>query len=175
MSYRDLKSFQTTEIAYDYTVEFCHLYINPKSRTKDQMEQAARSGMQNIAEPSKNPTSEKSELKLFGIARGSLEELLNDYKAFLRQNNLPMWDKDSPQARAVRNLVYRSDWSYRTYKPYLSNPTDAANAAICLINQANYLLDKQIAATEEKFIKQGGYTENLRRRREEERKKQMVL
>jgi restriction system protein len=172
MSYRDLKSFQTSEIIYDFTVDFCKLYVDYKSRTKDQMEQAGRSGMQNIAEPSKNPTSTKSELKLLGVARGSLEELLNDYLAYLRQNNLSLWDKDSPQAKAVRALAYQSNKSYQSYKSYLSNPTDATNAAICLINQCNFLLDRQIKSLKEKFIKHGGFTENLRRQREEERKKQ---
>ena len=97
--------------------------------------------MQNIAEPSKNSTSKKMMLKLLGVARGSLEELLNDYLAFLRQNNLPIWDKDSPQARAVRSIANRADKTYESYRIYLSNPTDAANAIICLINQCNFLLE----------------------------------
>jgi four helix bundle suffix protein len=130
--------------------------------------------MQNIAEPSKNSTSKKMMLKLLGVARGSLEELLNDYLAFLRQNNLPIWDKDSPQARAVRLIANRTDKSYESYRIYLSNPTDAANAMICLINQCNFLLDRQIKAVEESFINNGGYTENLRRKREEKLKKQIL-
>lgn len=93
--YRKLKSFQVAQLVYDVTVRFCNRYINPRSRTHDQMVQAARSGVQNIAEGSKvSGTSKKMELKLTNVARASLEELRLDYEDFLRQRNLPQWDRN---------------------------------------------------------------------------------
>lgn len=170
--YRKLISYQTTTIIYDLTVEFVNRYIEKYSRTRDQMVQAARSGRQNIAEGSQaSATSKKTELKLVGVARASLEELLIDYEDFLRQRNLPLWSKDSAKAREVRTLGYTSYRSYTTYKSYLENPEQAANCTICLIHQANYLLDQQLKALEEKFLKEGGYTENLFKRRLAERSK----
>jgi restriction system protein len=174
MSYRELASYKQAAIIYDFTVEFCKKYIDRMSRTTDQMVQAARSGKQNIVEGSSEKTSEKSELKLLGVARASFQELLEDYEDFLRQRSLRQWEKDSAQARAVRELAYRTNRSYLTYKSFMSNPEFAANAAICLINQANYLLDKQIKSAEEKFIKTGGYAENLRRKRENSRKNEII-
>src|SRR5512143_1073056 len=92
--YRRLKSFQVAELVYDVTVRFCERYIDKRSRTRDQMEQAARSGVQNIAEGSlASGTSKKTELKLTGVARSSLEELRLDYEDFLRQRGLMLWDK----------------------------------------------------------------------------------
>src|SRR5512138_542437 len=93
--YRKLKSFQVAELVYDVTVRFCDKYIDPKSRTHDQMVQAARSGVQNIAEGSQaSGTSKKMELKLTNVARASLEELRRDYEDFLRHRRLPMWKPD---------------------------------------------------------------------------------
>jgi four helix bundle protein len=98
--FRKLKSYQMSEIVYDATVAFCDRWISKRSRTHDQMVQAARSGKQNIAEGSMaSGTSKKFELKLVGVARASLEELLPDYQDFLRQRNLPLWDKNHPKAR----------------------------------------------------------------------------
>ena len=165
MSYKELKSYQQATIIYDYTVEFCNRYMTYKSnrsyRTYDQMVQAARSGKQNIVEGSTERTSQKSELKLLGVARASFQELLEDYEDFLRQRNLPQWDKNHPVAEEVRRLVYKANRTYQTYKSYLENPESAANTIICLINQTNYLLDNQIKSLEAKFIKEGGYTEKL--------------
>src|SRR5262245_49717594 len=105
--YRSLKSFQSAEIVYDATVKFCDRFIDKYSRTHDQMVQAARSGRQNIAEGSQaSGTSKKTELKLVGVARASLEELLLDYEDFLRQRGLALWQKNQPTARAVRALAY---------------------------------------------------------------------
>lgn len=161
--YRNLKSYQTTTIIYDLTVEFCNLYIDRFSRTKDQMVQAARSGRQNIAEGSQaSGTSKKTEIKLVGVARASLEELLIDYEDFLRQRRLKLWDKDDPKAREIRTLT---DRTYSTYQTYLSDPEKAANTLICLIHQANYLLDRQLQALEKAFVEQGGYSENLFKKR----------
>ncbi len=95
--YRKLKSFQIARLVYDVTVRFCELYIDRFSRTKDQMVQAARSGVQNIAEGSvASGTSKKTEIKLTQVARASLEELRLDYEDFLRQRNLPKLEADDP-------------------------------------------------------------------------------
>lgn len=164
--YRNLKSYQTTTLIYDLTVEFCNLYIDRFSRTKDQMVQAARSGRQNIAEGSQaSGTSKKTEIKLVGVARASLEELLIDYEDFLRQHGLKLWDKDNPDARVIRALSYKTDKTYTTYQSYLKSAEKAANCLICLIHQANYLLDRQLQALEKTFITQGGYSENLFKKR----------
>lgn len=166
MSYKDLKSYQNSVIISDFTVEFAGKYIRHYSRTRDQMEQAARSCKQNIVEGTQaSRTSKKSELKLLGVARASLQELLEDYEDYLRQHGLKLWDKDDPRARAVRALAYKTDKTYESYRSYIDNPEDACNAMICLIHQTNYLLDRQITALEEKFISDGGYTENLFKRR----------
>src|SRR5271157_1450666 len=96
--YRKLKSFQVAELVYDVTIRFCDRYIDRRSRTHDQMVQAARSGVQNIAEGSQaSGTSKKMELKLTNVARASLEELRRDYEDILRQNNLPLWDRSDPR------------------------------------------------------------------------------
>jgi restriction system protein len=171
--YRDLKSYQMAEIAYDATVVFCDRFIDKRSRTHDQMVQAARSGKQNIAEGSMaSGTSKKTELKLVGVARASLEELLLDYQDYLRQKGLPLWGKDHPQARQVRALCYQGNRSYLTYKPYVeapASPETAANTMICLIHQANFLLDQQLRALEQDFLKNGGFTERLYQARQQRR------
>ncbi len=162
--YRDLKSFQMSEIVFDGTVKFCERFVDRFSRTTDQMIQAARSGRQNIAEGSQvSGTSKKTELKLVSVARGSLEELLLDYEDFLRQRELKKWEKDSKEALFVRKLGKQEDRSYRTYKTYLeTRPAEVcANILICLIYQANYLLDQQLKALETDFLEEGGFTERL--------------
>ena len=108
-------------------------------------------------------TSRKTELKLVGVARASLEELLLDFQDYLRQHNLPLWGKDYPQAKKVRGLCYKENRSYKTYRPYIedSSPETAANTLICLIHQTNYLLDQQLRALEKGFLKEGGFTERL--------------
>jgi len=134
------------------------------------MVQAARSGRQNIAEGSQaSAVSKKTEIKLVGVARASLEELLVDFEDFLRQRGLPLWEKNSPKAQTLRALCYKTDTTYQTYQSYLTNPESAANCLICLIHQANYLLDRQLKALEEKFIREGGYSENLFKKRLEKR------
>src|SRR3990172_7625587 len=111
--YRDLKSYQMAEIVYDATVAFCARFIDRRSRTHDQMVQAARSGKQNIAEGSMaSGTSKKTELKLIGVARASLEELLLDYQDFLRQRGLVLWGKNHLMANVIRRLAYEK---HRTY------------------------------------------------------------
>jgi restriction system protein len=170
--YQKLKSFQMAEIVYDATVAFCDRFIDKRSRTHDQMVQAARSGRQNIAEASQaSGTSRKTELKLVGVARASLEELLLDYQDFLRHQRLPLWGKDQARTREVRALVYRPNRSYRTY----SDPVErgdaetAANTLICLIHQTSFLLDRQLRQLENRFLDEGGFTERLYRLRKERR------
>ena len=171
--YRGLKSYQNAEIVYDATVRFCDRFVGRQSRTHDQMVQAARSGKQNIAEGSMaSGTSKKTELKLVGVARASLEELLLDYQDFLRQRGLAVWGKDHATAQAVRKLVYGTNRSYKTYKPYVekASPEVAANTLLCLINQTNYLLDQQLRQLERQFLEAGGFTERLYRARIQARK-----
>ena len=166
--FRELKSYQMAEIVYDATIKFSDLWISRRSRTHDQMVQDARSSKQNIAEGSMaSGTSKKTELRLVGIARASLEELLLDYQDFLRQRNLPVWGKNHPQAQKIRRLAYASNRSYMTYKAYIEGPSPevAANAMLCLIHQTNYLLDQQLRQLEQKFLDQGGFTEKLYRTR----------
>lgn len=171
--FRALQSYQMAEIVFDATVAFCDRFIDRRSRTHDRMVQAARSDKQNIAEGSTaSGTSKKTELKLIGVARASLEELLVDFQEFLRQRKLPLWSKDHAKAKEIRALVYRSNRYYLTYKNYFeeSSPEVADNAAICLIHQTNYLLDQQLRALEKVFLKEGGFTERLYRVRKRAKK-----
>lgn len=170
--YQTLQSYQMAEIVHDATVVFCNRFISIRSRTHDQMVQAARSGKQNIAEGCMaSGTSKKFELKLISVARASLEELLVDYQDYLRQHNLPLWGKEHPKAKEVRGLCYRKNRSYETYKSYIEGtPEIAANTMICLIHQTNYLLDQQLRALEKEFLKEGGFTERLYRVRSQTRK-----
>ncbi len=166
--YRKLASYQMAEIVYDATVKFCERFIDKRSRTFDQMVQAARSGKQNIVEGSMaSGTSKKTEIKLIGIARASLEELLQDFEDYLRQNNLKLWQKDDPGVLEIRQIGRRKDKSYKTYKTYIedSSPETAANTIICLIHQTNYLLDQQKRSLEEQFMNEGGFTERMYRLR----------
>ncbi len=171
--YRTLRSFQTTTVIYDATVSFCERFVDKRSRTVDQMVQAARSGRQNIAEGSRaSATSSQTELRLVNVARASLDELLLDYEDFLRQRGLRQWEKDNAQARAVR-AIGRARLPEQTsqvdtpvgaeYAGWLqhADPAVVANTVICLIHQAAYLLDRQILALEQHFIQEGGYSENL--------------
>lgn len=181
--YQKLMSYQKAEIVYDATVYFCDRFIDRRSRTHDQMVQAARSGKQNIVEGSMaSGTSKETEIKLTNVARASLEELLEDYRDFLRVRKLPIWDKNDPRAQVIRRLgreshgSHKSYGSYGTYKTYATyveqgGPEAAANAIICLIHQANYLLDQQIRSLEQAFLKEGGLRERMTRARLEERKK----
>lgn len=163
--YKTLPFFQQSEIIYDFTVEFCDRFIDKRSRTHDQMVQAARSGKQNIAEGYLQKSIE-GKIKLLGVARGSLEELLNDYQDFLRQKKFIIWEKESLKSKIVRALVYKNYKSYNDYKIYMDQSAgEGANAMICLINQTNSLLDQKLRWTEEQFIKEGGFRENLFKKR----------
>jgi restriction system protein len=184
--YRTTCSFQTATLIYDATWWFCEKFLDSRSRTVDQMIQAARSGRQNIAEGSRaSATSSQTELRLLNVARASLEELLLDYEDFLRHRRLSQWTSDCPEALAVRGVPRRNfktqgDLSDLTdqqrwtlYSRWLEHvdPAVRANATTCLLHQTNYLLDKQIAALEKAFIVDGGYSEQLATARLVERQK----
>lgn len=185
--YRKLKSFQVAQLVYDVTVRFCDRYIDKKSRTTDQMVQAARSGVQNIAEGSQaSGTSKKFELKLTSVARASLEELKLDYEDFLRQRNLKHWERDNPLRQALVDQRCTTadavaEWikgvhdgqsgphgqsgpsTASTPSTKSTYPELAANAALVLIAVACSLLDRQLASQSEQFEKEGGFTERLYR------------
>lgn len=152
---------------------FCSRYLQRGDRTIDQMIQAARSGKQNILEGSlASGTSKKTEVKLTNVARASLEELLEDYRDFLRVRGLPLWEKNSREAMFARKLG-RGNVTYETYRTYIEtrSPEIAANIIVCLIHQANYLLDRQIRQLEKAFVTEGGLSERMMKARRAERKK----
>jgi len=169
--YEYLLAYKITIPIYDYTVVFCHRWIDYKSRTKDQMEQAARSGSVNIAEGYAQK-SLSSYIKLSGVAAGSQEELLKDYLSFARQHQLPVWDKD----RVVREVREIGEvWQILKGTPTLPDsphfpdlPKDsmkAVNLMITLTNQANYLIKRLIISLELKHTQEGGFSENLLKKR----------
>ncbi len=163
--YRSLKSFQIAQLVYDITLRFCNKFVGSKSRTHDQMVQAARSGVQNIAEGSQaSGTSKKTELKLTNVARASLEELRLDYEDFLRQRQLPIWDyKDLRRQDLIKKRLTTADqfalWA--KYQQGSSLEEIAANGQLALIAAACSLLDRQIAAQANAFTTEGGFTERL--------------
>jgi len=165
--YEYLLCYKLTVPIYDYTVEFCKRWINPRSRTTDQMIQAARSGMQNILEGNKQQGL-KGYIKLIGIARGSLTELLEDYHAFARQHELSIWSKE----KAVGEIGEIGEiWEIIKRNPVLPDSPDfphlpdsqvkAVNFMITLVHQANYLVDKLIVSLKERHRTHGGLTEEL--------------
>lgn len=189
--YRKLKSFQVAQLVYDITVRFCDRYVVKRSRTHDQMVQAARSGVQNIAEGSQaSGTSKKTEIKLTNVARASLEELRLDYEDFLRQKGLPLWEREDPRRqklidRRCTTADQVAAWvreqhngpggqsgrrgqnTQSTKSTQLSTPSTfpelAANAALVLLAVACALLDRQLAAQAKAFETEGGFTERLYR------------
>ncbi len=170
--YQKLMSYQKAELVYDLTFRFCERFLKRGDRTIDQMVQAARSGKQNIAEGSKaSGTSKEMEIKLLNVARASLEELLVDYRDFLRVRDLRLWDKESKEVRYVRKLGRQTPITYETFREFCeSRPAEVvANIAICLVHQTNYLLDRQIRRLEQDFIKEGGIRERMTRARKEYR------
>jgi four helix bundle suffix protein len=166
--YENLVSFQKARIVYDGTVKFCERFLQKRDRTYDQMVQAARSGKQNIVEGTMaSATSKEAEIKLINVARASLEELLEDYRDFLRVRGVRLWEKNSKEALFVRRLAARKDVSYETYGTYVeTRPAEVvANILICLIHQTNYLLNQQIRQLEKTFLKEGGLRERMFRAR----------
>lgn len=162
--YKNLLAYQRAEIVYDATVKFCADLLNRRDRTVDQMVQAARSGKQNIAEGSQaSGTSKETEIKLTNVARASLEELLIDYRDFLRTRGMSEWPKDHRYVRRLRDLLREPNASYETFRKAVENPDPAirANAIIGLIKVTNFLLDKQIGRLEKDFLEKGGLRENM--------------
>lgn len=167
-NYRELLSYQKAEVIYDITYRFAHTFLAKGDRTIDQRVQSARSGKQNILEGSKAAvTSKEMELKLTNVARASLEELLADFRDYLRVRDHKLWPKDSKEALYVRRLGSASPQSYETYGSYFETrpPETIANIAICLIHQANYLLDQQVRRLEQDFLKEGGLRERMTKAR----------
>jgi len=165
-NYTELLSFQKAEIIYHITFRFAHKFLQKCDRTIDQMIQAARSGKKNILEGAKSSvTSKESEIKLTNAARASLEELLDDYRDFLRARDFPLWPKDSKESRYVRPLGGKPKQTFEDYRELVdTRPSPiVANIAICLIHQANYLLDQQLRRLEKDFLNQGGLRERMTR------------
>src|ERR1700756_5474262 len=179
--YRNLKSFQMAQLCFDVTVRFCERYIDRRSRTRDQMVQAARSGTQNIVEGSAaSGTSKRTEMKLTDTARFSLEELRRDYRDYLRQRRLKEWSYSEPlrqeliDARcasadevAIWVREVRTRLGHNGRKP--AYPEIAANAALVLIAVARSLLDRQLASLAKHFLQDGGFTERMYRMRSQHR------
>lgn len=162
--YQTLHSFHKAEVVYDLTFRFAHKYLAKGDRTVDQMIQAARSGKKNILEGSKAAlTSKETEIKLTSVGRASLEELLDDYRDYLRVREHREWDKNSKEALFVRQLGRTTPQTYELSREFVETrpPEVIANIAICLIHQANYLLDQQLRALEKDFLNQGGLRERM--------------
>jgi len=176
--YQNLIVYQQAVVISDLTDEFCQRFLDSikDRRTIEQMVQAARSGKQNIVEASLEK-SLKMNIKLNGVSRASYGELLEDYKDFLRLRNLLLWDKSDPRVQEIRSWRIRTNGTNWTNLTNLTNWTNSAerfaNLMISLISKENYLLDKMIHSLEEKFIREGGYSEQLSQRRQEERRRQM--
>jgi four helix bundle suffix protein len=171
--YRNFLSFQKAEVVYDITFRFTRKFLSKGDRTVDQMVQSARSGKQNILEGSKAaPGSTETEIKLTNVARASFEELLEDYRDFLRSRDLRLWEKDSKEARYVRKMGARPDQTFEMYREFVETRSAevVANIAICLIHQANYLLDRQLARLQKDFVEKGGIRERMTRIRLAHRK-----
>jgi four helix bundle suffix protein len=166
--YQKLISYQKAEIVYDATIRFCDRFIDKRSRTHDQMVQAARSGKQNIVEGSlASGTSKEMELKLTNVARASLEELLTDYRDFLRTRGIEEWPKDHRYTERLRRLNRTPGANYETFKKGLEHedPAIRANVILGLVKVTNFLLDQQISALEKAFLEEGGLRERMTKAR----------
>ncbi|MGB8342637.1 MAG: four helix bundle suffix domain-containing protein [Chthoniobacterales bacterium] len=167
-------SFQKARIVYDGTVHFCRRFFVRHDRTVGQMVQAARSGKQNNLEGSRaSGTSKQTEIKLTNVARASLEELLEDYRDFMRGRGIIEWSKNHPHARRLSQLRRTSNASYDTFRKGIEHPDPAiaANVMIGLLKLTNFLLDRQLRHLEEAFVKEGGLREPMTRARLAERAK----
>ena len=181
--YRRLKSFRLARLVYDITVHFVNLYIPPDSRTCDQMVQAARSGVQNIAEGSVDgATSAKLELNLYNVARASLEELRLDYEDYLRQHGEAVWSQDSPLYSEFVALRVSDQAGFKAFihRAEISGPSVTlrntpyksvlvANATLLLISAATYFLRRQIESKAKTFLANGGFAERMDRMRRKKR------
>ena len=169
-NYQDLESYRTSAVIYDATVDFCTRFLQKRDRTVDQMIQAARSGKQNIVEGCMaSGVSMETELKLIGVARASLEELLEDYRDYLRTHSLQLWDKDDARVAAIRQFGRQNDKTYGNYAAGFhleqNDPELFCNLMISLIHQTNYLLDRQLKSLEQHFSEKGGIRERMHRTR----------
>ncbi|MDP2207968.1 MAG: four helix bundle suffix domain-containing protein [Bacteroidota bacterium] len=172
--YQKLLSYKKAEIIYDGTVYFCKRFFEKRDRTIGQMVQAARSGKQNIAEASMGSgTSKEAEIKLTNVARASLEELLIDYRDFLRTRGLKEWEKAHPYVARLRELNKDPNGNYETFRKGIENkdPEICANVIMGLIKVASFLLARQIKHLEEEFLKEGDLRERMTRARLKEIKK----
>lgn len=162
--YQDLLSYQKAQIVFDATGYFCNRFLDKRDRTYDQMVQAARSGKQNIVEGSQaSGTSKEMEIKLTNVARASQEELLEDYRDFLRKHRLEEWDLQHPYTQRLRDLNRIPGANYETFRKGIEHddPAICANVIIGLIKVTNYLLDQQLKALEQAFLKEGGLREAM--------------
>jgi four helix bundle suffix protein len=166
--YERLLSYQKALVVYDATQHFCNRFIDKRSRTYDQMIQAARSGKQNILEGSEaSGTSKETEIKLTGVARASQKELLEDYYDFMRGRGIEEWPSNHPYAQRLRRLNRTPGANYQTFKKGIEHPDPAicANVIAGLIKVTCYLLDQQIRRLERDFLQQGGLRERMTRAR----------
>ena len=170
-NYRKLLSYQKTEVIYELTYYFCQTFLQKGDRTVDQMVQAARSGKQNIIEGcAASATSAKTEIKLVNVAKASLQELLEDYVDYLRTRGHRQWEEGSAEWTAMRDLGRQHNDAAFFMGLCQTRPADTiANMAIILINQADYLLFKQLERLEKDFVEQGGFSEKMNRLRREKR------
>ena len=172
--YESLVVYWIATTIYDLTVIFCNRYVNTRSRTFDQMVQSARSGKQNIVEGSLAKGMEGN-IKLTGVSRASYGELLEDYRDYLRQRNLTMWEKDDfrvIEIRRTRDIPYKSYKTYTTYMTYTKTGEEFGNLMITLCFKQGFLLDRLLDAQQGKFVKEGGFRENLFKKRMEYKKSQ---
>lgn len=162
-NYKNLLSYQKSDVIYQITYFFCGKFLKKGDRTVDQMVQAARSGKQNIVEGcAAASTSAKTEIKLINVAKASLKELLEDYEDFLKTRNAPQWQKGSVEYEAMRNLGRTHNDAEFFMKLVETRPPETiANMAIILINQADYLLFKQLERLSADFLKNGGFSERM--------------
>ena len=168
VGYKYLLTYQYSLVICDLTAEFCAVFLDGREllRQRDQMNQAARSGKQNIVEGSQVESLE-TYIKLLGVAKGSLFELLEDYQDYLRQHNLAIWAKDEPKMRQLRDLrVVGIPQPHIPQFPHIPHDQElAGNLMVMLCQRTTYLLEKQIESLKEKFIKEGGFRENLFQKR----------
>jgi four helix bundle suffix protein len=166
-NYKNLLSYQKTDVIYCITVQFCNKYLSKADRTFDQMVQAARSGKQNIIEGcAASATSSKTEIKLINVAKASLQELLEDYEDYLKTHGQRQWEEGSVELETMRRLgKEHSDTDYYMQLIATRPAATIANIAIVLIKQADYLLHRQIQRLADDFTRQGGFSERMTRAR----------
>lgn len=170
-NYKALLSYQKTDVIYQITFDFCSRFLTKGDRTIDQMVQAARSGKQNIIEGcAASSTSAKTEIKLINVAKASLKELLEDYEDYLKTRGHKQWEKGSIQYETMRRLGREhNDAEYFMNLTATRPPETIANMAIILINQADYLLFRQLERLSQDFIKNGGFSERMTTLRKKQR------